>query len=120
MNESPEKILTEQEKFEYEYIEFQRLFPRLEISYAMPFEDLDCVLSQERSIFIKDTFTCYCYDDGAVPSRYIEIINRNGNITIRDVMQSLNDISFKRDCNHVFLEGFTQKTPIQYEMYFGS
>jgi hypothetical protein len=112
----------DEEKYNKEQDELDRLFPDLGFSICIELEELDDIISREDRIMMKDTRTCYCYDECKESSVFIEIKNINGQITYRDLFQKLNNIKFKRSCNHHFFEGLQQckNSNIQFEMCFGS
>jgi hypothetical protein len=110
----------DEKKYQEEQDELDRLFPDVGFCICIKLDELDDVISTESRIMIKDTRTCYCYDDCKESNIFIEIKNINGQITYRDLLQKLNDMKYQRPCNHDCFEGLSQNSNIQYEMFFGS
>lgn len=112
----------DEEKYQAGQDELDRLFPDLGFSICIELDELDDVISTEYRIIMKDTRTCYCYDNCKESNTFIEIKNKNGQITYRDLFQELNNMKFQRSCNHRFFEGLQQckNSNIQFEMCFGS
>ena len=108
--------------YEEQRVELDRLFPDVRFTLAIELEDLDIQLSTLDKIIVKNTYNCYCYADNPAPNDYIEVDKPEGqtHITYRDVIQKLSDIGYDPECNHHFLEGIQETTPIQFDLWFGS
>ena len=94
------------------------LYPSANFSICV--ENLNEVLSTEPMICIKNTYSCYCYDDKSRESDFYYVKSKSGKITIKDVIDVLVLEDFSPNCNHQFLEGFDQSTPVQFTMFLGS
>ena len=125
MSDSIEIVINDEDMeahYEEQRVELDRLFPDVKFTLSIDLEDLDIELSTLDKIIVKNTYNCYCYEDSPPPNDYIEVIKPEGqtHITYRDVIQKMSDIGYNPECNHHFLEGIQQKTPIQFDLWFGS
>lgn len=108
--------------------EVNRLFPEVEFTIAMSLDQLDEVITPLDKIIVKQTFDCYCYNDGYSGSDYVPkwfaVHCREGEkMTNRVVIRELISQGFSLDCNHRFLEGFEKSTKggeCQFEPAIGS
>ena len=116
--------MSEEDFNEAEYIaqqdELERLFP--DVGFSISVSDIDKIISPLDMIIVKNSKDCYCYKNSPEPNDYIEIKKVGGNITYRDVLEKLNAIKYRCDCNHRFLECITpiKNSSIQFDIFFGS
>ena len=106
---------------ERQYIEER--FPNASFDICIDKDVLKEKLTDERTIVIKQTFTCYCHDpkytncDRPQPKYFVIT---NDNMTIENVIDELIRQNMTADCNHRFLEIFQQQTDAQFCIGFGS
>jgi hypothetical protein len=106
---------------ETDMIFFETEYPDLKFSICcINSKDIHNVVSYEKTIILKNTYTCYCYDGNYKPSDYIIIKSKNGKITYHDIFYQLEQQNFETGCNHNFLEGLNKISNCEYEMLFGS
>jgi hypothetical protein len=78
---------------------------------------LDQVLSTEPVIVVKQSFTCFCFDN---PPQPLYFVVRGGPLTFRYVTYELARQGMKLECSHRHFEGFDQATDVQFELFCGS
>lgn len=83
--------------------------------------NLNKVLSYEKLILVKNSYSCYCYTLSGISKQpeFFRIHNKNDNIKVQDVINHLVDINYM-PCNHTFLESIHQVTNVQFELFWGS
>jgi len=89
-------------------------------SVAIDESKLDDIISESSQIMIKQDFTCYCFNVKREPLYYHIKESESNKLTNRHVIKGLIEQKMNLECNHMFLEGFIQKTDFQFELMTGS
>ena len=117
----------DEEKYEKEQTELRQLYPDIGFNISMSLDDLGEELSSLDKIFLEIDINCCMYDGNVRVENEVEfivILKKEGKsfITTRDIIQKLNDIKYKKNCDHIFLEMIYRKSNTEdvFEMYFGS
>lgn len=130
--ETDTEIIDDEESFEKNQEELRRLFPDVGFEISIPLDELDDELSSLDKIFVELDTEYYDedYEFETQPNFIVVIKLKNKtHITIRDVIQKLNDIKYTRYSDHRFLEMVYIRTDLVvnneyplniFEMYFGS
>jgi hypothetical protein len=95
-------------------------FPEALFVVAIDKSELDDIISESDQIMIKQEFTCYCFNVKRDPLYYHIKVSPGQNLTNRYVINELIEQKMNLECNHMFLEGFIQKTDVQFELITGS
>ncbi len=128
MNEFITNTSTEKtdEQIQLDYETILQMFPNAKFTIGIPLEELDNVVSNNKTIYIKSVHNCYCYDDRPKRKidRFIIKSSKNVKITNKMVLCELIKQDFVLDCHHHFVEGFYKcrdsgKKP-HYEIWRGS
>lgn len=112
------------EEFVMEQMEINRMFPNARFVIAIPLNEMEQVISHLDKIIIKQTYTCYCYDNfmndisetettdndtiinGRPPPKWFPIHCQEGQkMTNKYVIKELIRQGLTLSCNHCFLEG---------------
>ena len=94
-------------------------FPGALFVVAIDESELDDIISESDQIMIKQEFTCYCFNVKRDPLYYHIKGSCGKKLTNRRVINELIEQKMNLECNHMFLEGFTQKTDVQFELDVG-
>jgi hypothetical protein len=78
------------------------------------------LISDKKFIIVKNTYSCFCYDNCKKKTDYFYI--RGQNMTYRYVIEQLIYQGLQLDCDHRYLEGFYKKddSDCQFEIWTGS
>ena len=79
-------------------------FPTAKFSIAIDYDKLDEVISLERTIYILNKPTCYCYEGRDKPKKEVYKIISNIPITYRILFKKLISQNYSLKCNHSFVE----------------
>jgi hypothetical protein len=113
-----------EEKYECERKQIDQMFQHALFDIAIELEELDEVVSDQTYIVVKNTYTCYCYDDCKKNTEYFYITcNPCEKMTNKFIIQELIKQKLNlQDCNHRFLEGFikSKDSDCQLEIVVGS
>jgi hypothetical protein len=97
------------EEFENEQKIIESMFPCADFTISIELKDFDDIVSDKDTIFIKQTFDCYCYENKKpIKTKYFKVINKDGVITNKTILEVLYDKKCKLNCNHRYIEGFTK------------
>ena len=111
------------EQYSYEMEQIYNMFPNAKFDIAIQLEDLHEVVTDNKEVVIKNTYSCYCYDDCNRNTDYFYITAKNGcKMTNKFIIQELINQGLSLDCNHRFLEGFmkSKNSDCQFEIVVGS
>jgi len=109
-----------EEQFERDEQQKALMFPNANFVIAIDLADLDNIVSDEKTIVIKQTYTCYCYTHHK-PTEYYIITGEK--ITNKYILLKLIEEGLNLDCNHMFIEGFhkyPEDSRCQFEIITGS
>jgi Na+-transporting NADH:ubiquinone oxidoreductase subunit NqrF len=108
------------ELYEEEFQEIERMFPNAKFVISIGLEELDTVITAQTNIVIKQSYTCYCYEDCKKKPDFFYICGEN--MTNKFIIQELIEQGLEIECNHCFLEGFdkTENSECQFELGTGS
>jgi len=79
-------------------------FPTAKFSIAIDYDKLDDIISLERTIYILNKPTCYCYEGRDKPKKEIYKIISNKPITYRILFKKLISQNYSLKCNHSYIE----------------
>ena len=108
------------EYYEEEFKYMEKAFPGASFDICMRLKELDKVISEEKTIVVKSSYGCYCYDECKRNDE--TYIIQGEKITNRYVIEQLILQGLRIDCNHRFLE-LIQPVPnrnCEFELWFGS
>ena len=112
MNNTTQEKTEEQYQTEFNLI--NEMFSDAKFNVSIDIDELDDVLSTEKTIVVKQTFTCHCYSNcNKHPSFYII---RGETMSQKYVIQELINQKFKIECDHQFIEGFDKLNETQFEV----
>jgi len=117
MCETEEQI----KSYEADVAKVDSMFPGAKFVVAIGLEELDEVVTNAKSIVIKNTYNCYCYDNFKKPTDYFVITGEK--MTNKFIISKLIEGGLELDCNHCFLEGFNRypkNSECQFEICTGS
>ena len=108
------------EQFECEIEQIHNMFPNAQFEIAINIEEMDNLVTDKKFIIVKNTYSCYCYDDCKKNTDYFYI--RGENMTYKYVIEQLIEQGLELDCNHIYLEGLykTKDSDCQFEILTGS
>ncbi len=108
------------EEIENEIEQIHNMFTNAEFEVAINIEEMDKLLTDKNYIIVKNTYSCYCYDNCKKNTDYFYITGEN--MTYRYVIEQLIEKGLKLECNHHYLEGFykTEGSDCQFEIWVGS
>jgi len=105
-------------KEQYDYMEQE--FKDAKFCVCFSIDELDEVISKEKSIVVVNTF-CFCYGEALKGRRRFYVIH-NDKMTLRNIIHSLIEQGIEPKCNHQFLEGIDAwgDNDTQFELSWGS
>lgn len=108
------------EEIEKEIEQMHNMFSNAQFEVAINIEEMDKLFTDKNYIIVKNTYSCYCYDDCKKNTDYFYI--KGENMTYRYVIEQLIEKGLKLECNHHYLEGFykTEGSDCQFEILVGS
>ncbi len=108
------------EEIENEIEQIHNMFTNAEFEVAINIKEMDKLLTDKNYIIVKNTYSCYCYDNCKKNTDYFYITGEN--MTYRYVIEQLIEKGLKLECNHHYLEGFykTEGSDCQFEIWVGS
>ena len=80
--------------------------------------ELNDIVTSKKKITIQHTYTCYCYGDNPLPTKYFII--EGDKLTNKYIIDELIKQDLTMNCNHIFLEGFNELHDNVYEIMVGS
>jgi hypothetical protein len=123
-NKDSEELEKTKQQYEYEREQIDKMFPNALFDIAIELEELDEVVTEETSIVVKNTYSCYCYDDCKKNTDFFHITcNPCEKMTNKFIIQELINQNLNlQECNHRFLEGFikSKNSDCQLEIVVGS
>ena len=109
-----------EEESEY-MLELDKIYeelPNARFSIAIPYNELDTIVSLKSEIFIKNSRSCYCHK---IPlDTQIFRINSTKPITNRTILKQLISQNLDIKCNHNFVEGFQKLNENTFDIITGS
>jgi hypothetical protein len=104
----------------YENEQINNIFPNAQFEVAINITELNKLISDKQFIIVKNTYSCFCYDNCKKNTDYFYIQGQN--MTYRYVIEQLIYQGLQLDCDHRYLEGFYKKddSDCQFEMWTGS
>jgi len=110
-----------EDEYVKDYKKVLEMFMDAEFNVAIPSNELDDVVSTDKTIIIKHTRSCYCYGDEPLPTQYFTVECENHNeLTNKYIIHELIKQNLRMNCNHVYLEGFHNLHDNVYETMAGS
>ena len=112
-----------EEEYEHEQRLIDEMFPNAKFSIAIDYDDLNELVTTRKNIVIKNTYTCYCYDNNPRKTDYFFVKSTSPEgITYRFLIEELIRQDLCLECNHNFVEGFMKSndSECQFEMVIGS
>jgi hypothetical protein len=108
------------EEIECEIEQMNNMFPTAQFEVAISIEEIDKLITDKQFIIVKNTYSCFCYDNCKKNTDYFYI--RGQNITYRYVIEQLIEQGLQLDCDHHYLEGVykTKGSECQFEICTGS
>ena len=104
-----------------DYKKVLAMYMDAEFTIAIPSNELDNVVSTDKTISIKHTRSCYCYGDKPLPTQFFTVkCDDNQSLTNKYIIQELIKQNLRMNCNHVYLEGFHYLHDNVYETMMGS
>lgn len=111
------------EQYNYEQSLINNMFPTMKFSISIDYDDLDEVATERQNIVIKNTYSCYCYDNNPRNTDYFYISSKNTEgITYKFLIEELIKQDLCLECNHCYLEGImkSKDSECQFELIIGS
>ena len=109
---------TEEEEHMRELDEIYKAFPNAKFSIAIPFNEMDTIVSLKSEIFITHSRTCYCHRKPL--DTQIFRINSINPITNRTILKQLISQNLDIKCSHHFVEGFDKLNENTFDIITGS
>tara|TARA_B110001469_G_C9461892_1_gene232711 strand:+ start:329 stop:664 length:336 start_codon:yes stop_codon:yes gene_type:complete len=106
------------EEYAKELEEMERLFPDAKFEVTICLNELNDIVTSKKKITIQHTYTCYCYGDDPLPTKYFII--EGDKLTNKYIIDELIKQGLTMNCNHIFLEGFNELHDNMYEIMVGS
>jgi hypothetical protein len=97
---------------------YESLFPGAKFCVAISIHELNDIISDKQKVKLIQTFDCFCYDDCPKQDKTY-IIKSKKPMTNLSIIMELIKQGFTADCNHFFLEGFTEQEGI-IDFFMGS
>ena len=104
--------------YEAEQEQIEALFPQAKFTICIALSDLDDLVTDKKTIVVKQSYGCYCYDD--CPRKTDWVVVHSNRITNRVVLTELIKQDLTLECNHCFVEGFHELSECQFEIITGS
>ena len=98
--------------------EIDRMFPNKNFHIAIDIEEIDDIITDKKSIIVKNEYNCYCYDGNMRPTDYFYITGDV--ITNKVILNKLVEDNLCLECNHIFVEGFSKINDCMFEIMVGS
>ena len=96
----------EEEQYFRELDMINKEFPNIKFSIAIPYNQLNDIVSLQHTIFIINQPTCYCYKTQVKPKKQVfRITSTKSPITFRIIFKQLMLQNYSLKCNHHFIEG---------------
>lgn len=108
------------EEIECEIKQINNMFPNAQFEVAINIEEIDKLITDKQFIIVKNTYSCFCYDNCKKNTDYFYIRGRH--MTHRYVIEQLIEQGLQLDCDHHYLEGFykIKDSDCQFEIWTGS
>ena len=105
-------------KWEFENNQIETMFPNINFTIAISLDDFDEVLTDKKTIVVKNSYNGYCYDKSPRKTDWFTI--HSPCMTNRSVLTELVKQNLCLDCNHRFVEGFHFISDCQFDIVTGS
>jgi len=98
--------------------EIYKALPNAKFSIAIPYNEMDTIVSLKSEIFIAHSRSCYCHSKQL--DTEIFRINSTKPITNRTILKQLISQNLDIKCKHHFCEGFAKLNDNTFDMITGS